>query len=164
MLIIFSILFIIEKKEINKILNYVGIILTTAIIITQIKGIGRIDGEYITYTLILVQISAITIIYGFVLMLFPKRTENEKRYEIYKKIITIIIIISIYILIYNIIGGELNIEEIERTEIEEINHTKIRTLRTIGEEIYTDPNNIMKLIIMGMILLLGIIGLFYIIS
>jgi len=66
LIIILGILFIIENKSINTLINYIGITLLLAIII------GLYNCAYISYILILVQISALTIIFGFIIMLYPK--------------------------------------------------------------------------------------------
>lgn len=66
LLITFSILFIIERKSINTLANYIGITILIAILI------AINNCEYISYLLILVQISGLAILFGFIIMLFPK--------------------------------------------------------------------------------------------
>ena len=75
LIIIFGILFIIERKPMNIIFNFIGLIVTVAIII------GKYKAEYISYLLIIIYCSALTIIFGFVIMLTPssiKEEENNK--------------------------------------------------------------------------------------
>jgi hypothetical protein len=67
--IIFGILYIFEKKNINKLGNYIGLVIIIAILLSFIKV------NYFTYILILVQISALTILFGFIIMLF-----SDKKY------------------------------------------------------------------------------------
>ena len=62
--IIFTLGYIIERKSINKLACYIGIVLTIAILL------GLNNCEYISYILVLVQISGLTIIFGFIIMLF----------------------------------------------------------------------------------------------
>lgn len=66
LLITFSILFIIERKSINTLANYIGITILIAILV------AINNCEYISYLLILVQISGLAILFGFIIMLFPK--------------------------------------------------------------------------------------------
>lgn len=74
--IIFGILFLLEKKNINKLANYIGLVIILAIILSLINV------HYFSYILILVQISALTILFGFILMLYsdqnPINYEKEK--------------------------------------------------------------------------------------
>ncbi len=65
LLITFSILFIIERKSINTLANYIGITILIAILV------AINNCEYISYLLILVQISGLAILFGFIIMLFP---------------------------------------------------------------------------------------------
>lgn len=109
--ILFSILFLIEKKAINILICYVGIIITLAILInllciTQLPigwhpignfyGIREnpqihqlinnenniIDGQYYSYILILVQVSALTILFGFIIMLYPTLSITKEKSRI----------------------------------------------------------------------------------
>lgn len=66
LLIILSLLFIIEYKSINTLANFIGIIIIIAIIL------ALYNCDYLSFILILVQISALTILFGFIIMLFPK--------------------------------------------------------------------------------------------
>lgn len=116
--ILFGLLFILEKKAINILTSYVGMILSVALILPTIKNITletleKIDGEYISYILILVQVSALTILFGFIIMLFPNLSHSSpknnkpngketKSYLNRKTIfITGILILLVVILVYN---------------------------------------------------------------
>lgn len=66
LLFTFCILFIIERKSINTLANYIGITILIAILL------AINNCEYISYLLILVQISGLAILFGFIIMLFPK--------------------------------------------------------------------------------------------
>lgn len=69
--LLFCFLFLIETKAINLLVCFVGIIVTLAIKLANYKGLTYIEGEYISYILILVQVSALTILFGFLIMLYP---------------------------------------------------------------------------------------------
>ena len=86
-LLLFSILFLLENKAINILICFVGLLITLALIIPTIKenGIINIEAEYYSYILILVQVSALTILFGFIIMLFPtlsysKPTNIDKKF------------------------------------------------------------------------------------
>ena len=98
--IIFGILFLLEKKNINKLANYIGLVLILAIILSLINV------HYFSYILILVQISALTILFGFILMLYSDQNSikiNEKNLwiNIIKYIILYFLILFIILFFYN---------------------------------------------------------------
>lgn len=105
LLITFSILFIIERKSINTLANYIGITILIAILV------AINNCEYISYLLILVQISGLAILFGFIIMLFPK---NHTYYIDSPKInqynndsyFFILFILFFTPLIYYLIGGK----------------------------------------------------------
>lgn len=122
--ILFCILFLIEVKAVNILINYVAILVAVAFIIPYINiypitlggigvgGLGTIGGEYIAYIIILVQVSALTILFGFIIMLYPslslsvpidsnRTTQNiysvkERNYKYVLIVITSIIIYTSY--------------------------------------------------------------------
>ena len=120
-LVILGILYLIERKSINTLMNFVGIVIILAILLGLQIPSGFEGLEFISYILILVQISALTILFGFIIMLFAQNTTNiiqnlnnpiqtsKKNYSIFsenrnKKIILILILsilgISSIIIIY----------------------------------------------------------------
>jgi len=163
-------------------MSYIGITLIIAILIGTMKiydpsGIGIKDIEYISYVIILVQISALTILFGFIIMLYPiqELSSPQGLKNIIKPNIKIVFILITLILIYsiksiNIIEIFKNIyweEELIKIGAEKIKIPKsgesIKILKTIGELLYTDNNIIIKLIILTLILLIAIVAIFYII-
>lgn len=93
--LIFSTLFIIEKKSINLLAYYIGMVIIIAIVISNYEEINNnilntihiptpqmceqkniYNIGYISYILILVQISALTILFGFIIMLFPNNNTD----------------------------------------------------------------------------------------
>lgn len=163
-------------------MSYIGITLIIAILIGTMKiydpsGIGIKDIEYISYVIILVQISALTILFGFIIMLYPiqELSSPQGLKNIIKPNIKIVFILITLILIYsiksiNIIEIYKNIyweEELIKIGAEKIKIPKsgesIKILKTIGELLYTDNNIIIKLIILTLILLIAIVAIFYII-
>lgn len=89
LLILFSLLYLIETKAINILLAFVAIIISLAFILPTItSNVENIESEYYSYILILVQVSALTILFGFIIMLFPnlsystpKNILNPKKLE-----------------------------------------------------------------------------------
>ena len=156
--IIFSILFIIEYKPINILMLYIGLTLILAIILSSYPPLLQIEGQYLSYILILVQISALTILFGFIIMIYPRQTDSYA----YSLIIGIVGMISIGLILiyyYNITCYNITLENSVDLSIDS---KDITLLRKLGEILYTDNNNIIKLLILTLILLLAIIGLFFI--
>jgi hypothetical protein len=87
-------LFVLEYKAINILISFVGLIISLAIELSYNKGLSFIDGDYFSYILILVQVSALTILFGFIIMLYPTlpirlkplKEENSKITYILNKI------------------------------------------------------------------------------
>lgn len=161
LLIIFSLLFIFTKKNSDKLLNYVGIILTIAMLIMYQSKLHEVDGEYIPYTLILVQISAITIIFGFVMMLFANR-ESIKHSNNPLWLILIIPLLFFIIIKTNSIIPEMAEPAEMINRFKNVQHNTILVLRKLGHEIYIAENGILKLAVLAGILLIIIIALFFI--
>lgn len=115
-LILFSLLYLIETKAINILFSFVGIIISVSFILPTITpNIVIIESEYYSYILILVQVSALSILFGFIIMLFPnlshsipisnnsnisKPPKNKKKSLYYKIIIISLLIISDIIFFY----------------------------------------------------------------
>ena len=69
---IFGLLFLLERKPMNLLFNYIGLILSVALLL------GFYNADYISYLLIIIYCSALTIIFGFVLMLCPTEPNSIK--------------------------------------------------------------------------------------
>lgn len=158
LIIIFGLLFIIERKPMNIIFNFIGLIVTVAIII------GKYKAEYLSYLLIIIYCSALTIIFGFVIMLTPKAEtttyasdmENKKKGEI-KYLIPLIIFLTLFL--FNdstVLNIPLEGDILERKDWE------MTLINKIGNLLYTEEINIVKFMIATLILLLALVSLFYI--
>lgn len=170
-LLLFCILFLFEKKAINILICFVGLLLTLALIIPSINknDIINIEAEYYSYILILVHVSALTILFGFIIMLFPflsysKPTKiNQKNNN--NIIFYILIIILIFFIKPLILENFFNISNINSYYIIQDNTQNLNQdsyfLRKLGIYLYNIDNNIIKLIILTLILLLTIIALFF---
>ena len=155
LIIIFGILFIIERKPMNIIFNFIGLIVTVAIII------GKYKAEYISYLLIIIYCSALTIIFGFVIMLTPssiKEEENNKSEIKIFYLIPFIIFLTIFLFYDNsfLYFFDYNLNIIEGGEWGKT------LINKIGNLLYTEEINIIKLMIATLILLLALVALFYI--
>lgn len=173
-LLLFSILFLLENKAINILICFVGLLITLALIIPTIKenGIINIEAEYYSYILILVQVSALTILFGFIIMLFPtlsysKPTNIDKKffsnnYYYLFFLLVILILYNIEIPILSDIVSKINSSiYIIQDKTQNINQDTF-FLRKLGYYLYHLDNNIIKLLILTIILLLTIIALFFI--
>lgn len=153
LIIIFGLLFIIERKPMNIIFNFIGLIVTVAIIIAKYKA------EYISYLLIIIYCSALTIIFGFVIMLTPssiKEEENKKSEMKILYLIPFIIFLTIFLFYDN---SFLYFFDFNFLEGGEWGKTLINK---IGSLLYTEEINIIKFMIATLILLLALVALFYI--
>lgn len=161
-LLFFSLLFLIETKAINILICFIGIILSVAIKLSNLKELILIQGQYFSYILILVQISALTILFGFIIMLYPTLSNNSLNLNPrYKNIILIFLIIGIFIFcIINTNENNLKIEDLDKIDLE----SNTQFLQKLGILLYSNDNTIFKLIVLTLILLLAIIALFFIVS
>lgn len=187
--IILGTLFIIENKSINLLAYYVGMVIIIAILITIFPNLNNFEQtnigiSYISYMLVLVQISALTILFGFIIMLYPKNNTDilikEKNNQILfnnnkssiKNIIFILILISFILLnlylymnninIINILVDIINENNIIKTNYLNIENETSTFLNKISYLLYTEPSNIFKFMVLTIILLFAIICLFFI--
>lgn len=224
---VLSVLFLIEKKAINILLTFVGLIVTIAITLPIINsysissnttlqsisspptttpgyngfnslipldtthglggeiagGLSSIEGEYYSYILILVEVSALTILFGFIIMLFPTLSisqpqppnQSNRGFKIY--IILSIVLLLLYLTQpYEIIPFELNnifskyeyvINCLEDTTREGVGvrweggKEDSKFIRKLGMNLYNNDNDIIKLLLLTFILLLAIVSLFF---
>jgi len=183
--LILGTLFIIENKSINLLAYYVGMVILIAILISIYPHYLGIS--YISYMLVLVQISALTILFGFIIMLYPKNNtkilikqkniSNKIKNPINNNYCLILLLLKIFftilifliypeLKIFNIIkyffikdlGWDIsNINNITNIE----NNTSI-FIKKISYLLYSEPSNIFKFMILTIILLFAIICLFFI--
>lgn len=146
LIILFGLLFIIERKPMNIIFNFIGLIVSVAIIL------GLNNTEYLSYLLIIIYCSALTIIFGFVIMLTPM--ENTKTRD--KKIYFLIPFI-IFITFFLFKDSSLNSFDLIFN-----NDYNLSLINKIGNLLYTEEINIFKFMIATLILLLALVALFYI--
>lgn len=148
-------------------MNYIGITIILAIILSLYGPMNLIEGEYISYILILVQISALTILFGFIIMLYPRQIIKKDKMNKFL-ILFSFIIISLF---FNSFFSKFFFEDFSfpnhflqgSLESHNFSYYDIKLLRNIGELLYTDNNTIVKFLVLTIILLLAIVGLFFII-
>lgn len=189
LLIIFSFLFLIEIKSINNLANYIGIVLSLAILISLLYP----NLTYISFILILIQISALTILFGLIIMLFPNNhtipfpsstipTTNKLSFN--KWIIAIISLIAPLFLLFNLTNT--NTEVIDPESLKSINNiwlNSINNLRIedqtnwtnsfinnnnnilfkIAQSFYTDSSIIIKFLFITFLLFFAIVALFFLV-
>lgn len=149
LIIVFGILFILERKPMNIIFNFIGLIIAVSILL------GKHDTDYLSYLLIIIYCSALTIIFGFVIMLTP--TDNFERLS--EKRILFLLPIIIFLTYYTLNTSDfisLNTEEIIEGEWGKT------IINKIGEMLYMEEINIIRFMIATLILLLALLSLFYI--
>ena len=190
--LLFNILFLIERKAINILICFVGIVLTLAIQISTIFYIDKninilslIDGQYFSYILILVQVSALTILFGFIIMLYPTLSKDVNfkssitlgtlKFKSKKLIFIFLILLEIliYIFFYQYFDliksffysfyNEFYYWLPSNYTLSQLNDFDTSFLRKLGNNLYNDENNIIKLIFLTIILLFAIIALFFLI-
>jgi len=147
LIVLFGLLFIIERKPMNILFNFIGLIVTVAIIL------GKYKVEYISYLIIIIYCSALTIIFGFVIMLTPQKDfKNVSDIKIFL-LIPFIIFFTFFLLNQNSDFYPLNMELMPNNEI---------LINKIGNLLYTEEINIIKFMVATLILLLALVALFYI--
>lgn len=146
LIILFGLLFIIERKPMNIIFNFIGLIVSVAIIL------GQNNTEYLSYLLIIIYCSALTIIFGFVIMLTPINNSNNPSLNIY------ILIPFIILLTFFLFNENSNLLD-SPVDLSFFNESLINK---IGNLLYTEEINIFKFMIATLILLLALVALFYI--
>jgi len=178
LLTIFSLLFLIENKSINNLANYIGIVISLAILIS----LNFHFCKYISFILILIQISALTILFGLIIMLFPKNNTlpyNENSEEglirtnpplnISYLYFPLIILISLFLLFnFNFEGIYLpNSSPFLHFDSNywnlSLSESSNSFLLKIGQLFYTEPNTIIKFFFLTFLLFFAIIALFYLI-
>lgn len=176
----FLIVFTIDKKPMNILLDFIGIILTLAVYILLNN---KIDVSLISYMLMIIYGSAIIILFGFIIMLyhysktfkpisiidqflqikpkeifvslFAKKVKNSHRISI------IILLILLLYLFYNLTNN-INLEEI--SNVFNIVDNKIDILKKIFEIIFNSEDTWLILSILINILLLVMLGIIYILT
>ena len=171
--ILFNLLFLIERKAINKLLTFVGIIITTALLLAEHLKI--IDGTYFSYILILIEVSAFTILFGFIIMLFPTistRTPSSNLLPLFQPItisygpfilliLPLIFLLSFYWYPITLYPPFSNLEELYYTNLGELYDESNNFIRKIGLLFFTENCSIFKLILITLILLFAIVALFF---
>lgn len=152
LIIIFGILFIIERKPMNIIFNFIGLIIAVAILI------GKYKAEYLSYLLIIIYCSALTIIFGFVIMLTSSTIKEEEEKSEKKIIYLIPFIIFLTLFLFN---DNFNFFEYKYFNLVE-GEWDMTLINKIGNILYTEEINIIKFMIATLILLLALVALFYI--
>lgn len=174
--IIFSLLYLLETKAINKLANYIGLVLIFAILLAFTSS----QLEYLSYILILVQISALTILFGFVIMLFGNKPEitltkigELPNYYYFSNAVWGILISIIMGSILKI--NNLNITSFVKQLSEPVlglkntleldsNLNENNFLLTLALALYQDPNNIIKFLLLTLLLFFSILALFFIVK
>jgi len=148
LIILFGILFIIERKPMNIIFNFIGLIVTIAIVL----GINNTD--YISYLLIIIYCSALTIIFGFVIMLTPAIKKNQ----FFQDNNILFLFPFIIFITFFIFQDNMEIPTILYNDETLVNNF----IYKIGNLLYSEEINIMKFMIATLILLLALVALFFI--
>jgi NADH:ubiquinone oxidoreductase subunit 6 (subunit J) len=150
LIILFGLLFIIERKPMNILFNFIGLIVTVAILL------GKYKVEYLSYLIIIIYCSALTIIFGFVIMLTP--TEDFKKVS-ERKIFFLapfIIFLTFFLFNHNSFFDPSVLEIVPKNEWE------LTLINKIGNLLYTEEINIIKFMVSTLILLLALVALFFI--
>lgn len=158
-IILFSILFVIEYKPINILFNFIAIIISIAFLL------GLNNCQFISYILALVFLGALTILFGFVIMITPPtKLINSSHRVILSPFNTIIILIIIVSLISYFTLGDDNYINIINTLYTPSSILEQNVLiNKIGEMIYSNTIENIKFLLITLILLVALIGIINII-
>lgn len=151
LIIVFGILFILERKPMNIIFNFIGLIIATAILL------AKYDTDYLSYLLIIIYCSALTIIFGFVIMLTPDNNWLSAR--ISEKRIFLLLPLIIFLTYYT-----LNTTDLLNSHLSTVleGDWNLTIINKIGNMLYIEEINIIRFMIATLILLLALVALFYI--
>lgn len=152
LILVFGLLFILERKPMNIIFNFIGIIISTAILL------GHFDTDYLSYLLIIIYCSALTIIFGFVIMLTP--SDHFERFYDHK----FFLFLPLFILLsYNSLNTSDVLNNLDNLILLD-GDWDLTFLNKIGYLLYFDDINIIRFFIATLILLLALVALFFILS
>lgn len=182
LLIIFCLALLLETKPFNLIFNFVGILLSISLLIGSFYSIG----QYLSYILIIVYSSALTILFGFIIMLNPDSqiswdVKSIKTIKLSLLILLTIIglsiisiinmdIISIYdqyyyiikdsfLQLYNVTSTFSSTSEVSQNFNNLLYDQSL--LNKLGDSLYNNPTTIIKLLIASLILFLALVSLFF---
>lgn len=154
LILIFGLLFLLERKPMNILFNFIGLIISVALLL------GLYNADYLAYLIIIIYCSALSIIFGFVIMLSPKIVENHES----KALRYVFVLLAGFILIFLIQAQSPDsLYEISNVtnSMELIKSSSL--INKIGDLLYLDFINIFKFFISALILLLALVALFYIV-
>lgn len=179
LIVIFGLLFIVERKPMNILFNFIGLVVTVAILLGQSAPFGA-GMDYLSYLLIIIYCSALTIIFGFVIMLTPisstptsAQAPNLKwglagRGESLLIPFLCALAITVTALIFNynhpfeIIGiSDMGVCAGEGLENKDT-PTEGCVINKIGNLLYTEEINIIKFMIATLILFFALVALFFV--
>lgn len=158
LILIFAALFIVERKPMNIIFNFIGLVVTVAILL------GQSGMDYLSYLLIIIYCSALTIIFGFVIMLTPTSYSSTPTKRTSATLLTVLAV-TLAIVLFNYSapfeitsstifdGGCLDMVE---------KKDSWNVINKIGNLLYTEEINIIKFMIATLILLLALVALFFV--
>jgi NADH:ubiquinone oxidoreductase subunit 6 (subunit J) len=178
-------LFFFEKRTIIALLYFIGLTVLVAILISLDPFIRLINGEYLSYILILVQVGAISVLFGLVIMLLPDSSFRDSkllssfsffsaispRFQISKKYIFFFFLLFSSLLFFS--SSSLfpypffSSPPFFFSTVSFFSPSLLFSdtlLFKIGFSLYTVPSFIIKFFLLTIILLLAIVGLFFLIS
>lgn len=179
LLIGLSIAFILERKPINIIFNFVGILITLAFLINRYIP----EAQYFSFILIIIYTSALSILFGFIIMLNPNYFIKDFTFiqQLLVSILSFLLLLFFLSYIFNIpirlenspinnyihelfsSKGEYssNIYFNYKTNTNIFWQLEQSLVEKIGFNLYSTPSAIIKFFIATLILLLALISLFY---
>lgn len=177
LIVIFGLLFIVERKPMNIIFNFIGLVVTVAILLGQSAPFGA-GMDYLSYLLIIIYCSALTIIFGFVIMLTPTsytstptNLKDRASAPLWRLPFLFLsaLAVTFYIFNYNHpfeIGGisipSGCLEMVEKKDSGSPQGGAWAVINKIGNLLYTEEINIIKFMIATLILLLALVALFFV--
>lgn len=146
---------IFERKYYNFILNFVSIIITTTVILITSYNYNNLI-LYFSFLLIIVYSSALSILFGFIIMLDHKSTfmmtENIISFKYILLIGTLIYLIGRYEVLHNVDENNINLKVISQ-------------LKPISEVFYNNIiNGTVYLFLITILLTLALLSIFFILG
>ncbi len=150
---IIGIFLILEKRLIRTLVYFILLILLLSIYLSTYARIGI---SYFSYNLIIIEIGAVSILFGIILLIIPYTIKYNK----YNLVLNIITVISFLIILY---PYYINFNPFSFPSSILINH-EFNLVNELGKEFFTNSIFLYNLILISIFLLIPIIGIFTILK
>lgn len=161
---IIGILLIIETRLISNIVYFIIMIILLSIYLIYHPILSTMGISYFSYNLIIIEIGAVSILFGIIILILPEKIEKLEKKEIWYKgksyrrklgtIISLLILFPFYINHSKIPSFPLDIIPLDNFNI----------VNSLGNEFFTHPIYFRNILWIALYLLIPILGIFTILK